>query len=58
MTRKDYELIATVVRSVADKETRRLIAEAFARLLAQDNARFRPATFLAACGAQKEAQPS
>ena len=53
MTRKDYELIASVIRNadeVADDQTREALAEMFADVLAGTNDRFDSARFLTACG--------
>jgi len=60
MTKKDFELIATILdgqtivapsqMAQACREQRDTYARAFADALAQDNARFDRARFLAACG--------
>lgn len=55
MTRRDFELIAGVVRYVSelkttDKDTLYLVAYAFATELAKNNSRFERARFMDACG--------
>lgn len=57
MTRRDFELIAGVVRYVAelkttDRDTLYLIAYAFATELGKNNSRFDKARFMDACGVQ------
>lgn len=57
MTKKDFILIARVIRELVDtidlpEETRNLVAYEFARALKTTNGRFRPDTFLSACGAE------
>ena len=48
MSRKDYELIATVIRSLEPTD-RPYLAERFAEALAGTNERFDHSRFLAAC---------
>jgi hypothetical protein len=53
MTRKDYELIAKVLRNsdeIIDEMALEAIAENFANELESTNPRFNPARFLSACG--------
>lgn len=53
MTRKDYELIAEVIRNadeVASFDSREAIAENLASALQRENYRFDRARFLTACG--------
>lgn len=53
MTRKDYELIAKVLKNsdeVADDMTRNALADMFADALEDENPRFNRETFLRACG--------
>ena len=55
MTRRDFELIAGVIRYVAelkttDKDTLYLIAYGFATELGKNNSRFEKARFMDACG--------
>ena len=50
MTKKDFELIAGVMRSLIHAEDRKLASEAFALELALVNPRFDRARFLKACG--------
>jgi len=57
MTRKDFELIAGVVRYVrdlktTDGDTLDLLAWSFATELGRNNARFDKPRFMAACGCQ------
>jgi len=57
MTRRDFELIAGVVRFVAelkttDKGTLYLLAYAFATELAKNNSRFERQRFMDACGVE------
>jgi hypothetical protein len=57
MTRKDFELIASVIRNtdeVADSQTRDALAEMFADKLAGTNDRFNRETFLKACGVSND----
>ena len=50
MTRKDYELIADVVRNLnVAEDTRKEIAGGFASALVCDNLNFMPSRFLEAC---------
>jgi hypothetical protein len=50
MTKKDYELIASTVRALADPFVRGVVARAFARTLPATNPRFNSLRFLEACG--------
>ena len=55
MTRRDFELIAGVIRYVAelkttDKDTLYLIAYGFATELGKNNSRFDKPRFMEACG--------
>lgn len=58
MTRKDYELIAKVLKDLnddfnnggADEVSLALVAEELATALALDNPRFNRARFVSACG--------
>jgi len=53
MTKKHFELIAAVVRSLIGsepRETRTAVAKAFCTALASQNPKFKPSTFLRACG--------
>lgn len=51
MTKKDYELIAKVVKDINErKATGYRIAELFANELVSTNSRFNKETFLRACG--------
>lgn len=55
MTRKDFELIAEVIRELpphVDVDYRRLIAKAFAAKLRATNDKFIPVKFLKACGVE------
>jgi hypothetical protein len=53
MTRKDYELIARVIRyAEIDERAGDRIARDFAYALAKDNPRFDRARFLKACGVE------
>lgn len=54
MSKRDYELIARVVATIMDPETRWAVADAFAITLRRDNPSFNIATFLKACKASKE----
>jgi prophage antirepressor-like protein len=56
MSKKDYELIARVVATIIDDETRWAVATAFAKALKRENNSFRIDTFLEACkrGHQKK----
>mgnify|MGYP003645779728 FL=1 len=50
MTRKDFQLIADVVKAIPLIQTRRETALNFAFKLHKDNARFDTVLFLKACG--------
>jgi len=50
MTRKDYVLIATVVKQIKDSHSRLMTAVDFATLLEKDNPRFNTGKFMEACG--------
>ena len=52
MSRKDFELIASIIRdlSVLPADVRALVAGKFATELSNTNARFDRARFLRACG--------
>jgi hypothetical protein len=52
MTKRDFELIASVVREIDDDATRRQVANAFCARLALLNDRFDNARFLSACKAE------
>ena len=54
MTRKDYILIANVVKSIDDKPTRAHVALSFAERLGRLNERFNHSQFLVACGTVDE----
>ena len=51
MTRKDFTLIAQVVNSIDNLDTRREVALNFASELSKVNSRFDIVKFVAACGA-------
>jgi hypothetical protein len=53
MTKKDFLLIARIIRKVEDSEVRRAIASAFAVELASTNKLFDGVRFLHACGVTK-----
>lgn len=50
MTRKDFELIARVVRTISNEDARLEAAQQFAVALAATNSRFNIARFIEACG--------
>jgi hypothetical protein len=51
MTRKDYQMIAEVLRlSKLATLTRQALAASFAMQLQKDNPRFKPSHFFKACG--------
>ncbi len=53
MTRKDFDLIARVVREwETDEANRRRLAEIFVTKLRPTNALFNPSRFLEACGVE------
>jgi hypothetical protein len=49
MTRKDFQLIADVVATITDDETRRAVADAFVKKLEATNPRFSQMAFEVAC---------
>lgn len=49
MTKKDFELIATVVRGIESKAIRHTVAVAFADKLETENRKFNRDRFLLAC---------
>ena len=49
MTRKDYVLIATIIKEVKDDQTRNQLALDFSIQLKQDNPRFNTQRFIEAC---------
>ena len=49
MTRKDFELIADVVKNIEDKETRATVAMNFGVKLRRVNPRFNLSRFVEAC---------
>jgi len=56
MTRKDYVMIAQTISNMdecIDSYSLRVLAEAFAIELKEDNARFDRARFLTACGVKE-----
>lgn len=52
MTKKDYVLIARVLRECADTAVGKGIAKRMAEELKRDNGAFRRDTFLSACGVE------
>jgi hypothetical protein len=50
MSRKDFELIADVVSTIASDDLRRAVAHRFCDKLSATNPRFNTSTFLGACG--------
>lgn len=54
MTKKDFELIARVVRTITCRETRAAVCGAFSKLLEQDNPSFDRLRFAEACDALKD----
>jgi hypothetical protein len=54
MTQKDYVLIASIIRGLADPFVRGVVARAFARVLPTDNPRFNSLRFLEACGVKEK----
>jgi hypothetical protein len=52
MTKKDYQLIADVVRNVTPRVQRKLLYQDFADVLKEDNPRFDASKFKAACGVE------
>jgi|TARA_R100001082_G_C4242914_1_gene108126 pentose-5-phosphate-3-epimerase len=53
MTRKDFELIARVVKSIQDKDVRNATALNFATELRHVNPRFNTTRFVSACTEEK-----
>jgi len=53
MTRKDFELIARVIRNIDDKDSRNQTALNFATELKQTNPRFDTQRFVTACTEEK-----
>jgi pentose-5-phosphate-3-epimerase len=53
MTRKDFELIARVVKSIQDKDVRNATALNFATELKHVNPRFDTTRFVSACTEEK-----
>jgi len=51
MTKKDFQLIADIIKTVDDDIQRTWLAILFAKKLADTNPRFDKATFLVACNA-------
>jgi hypothetical protein len=49
VTKKDYQLIADVVKTIVDKETRRVVCDAFIIKLGNQNPRFSSMAFEVAC---------
>lgn len=59
MTRKDFQLIADVIRGlrdVIDEDNRAKVADAFSSALPATNARFKPERFLNACDLDRDRQ--
>ena len=56
MTRKDFEMIAKVVKTIDDEETRNTVALNFGVLLRRTNDRFNLVRFVAACDAKANMQ--
>ena len=52
MTRKDFQLIANVVKTIDDENTRNVTALNFGVLLRRTNDRFNLVRFVAACNAK------
>ena len=53
MTRKDFEMIAKVVKTIDDDKTRNEVALNFGVLLRRTNDRFNLARFVTACNSSK-----
>ena len=49
MTRKDFQLIANIVKTIQDDDARNQVACNFAVVLKRDNPRFRAEQFINAC---------
>jgi hypothetical protein len=49
MTRKDFQMIADVVKNIEDSKTRHIVAMDFARKLKAVNPRFDISRFVGAC---------
>lgn len=49
MQKRHFELIASVVKTIMDDETRKQIAQAFAMRISSENPRFDRAKFMKAC---------